>query len=162
MLHIISSLITVFLSFPGIYLQHLLYQTNCHVTLFKQKNRKNLQSVDLKKVFRRSFFHDPGIPFYLSDLSDRNYYPIRLIKCPTNAPPGVPIILPRSAIRIPTGTKALLYAPASTGAVAVPPTFAKDATAQVKISILITFARMTITATWIRRIRLPATQVHYP
>jgi len=107
------------------------------MTLFKQKNRKNLQSVDLKKVFRRSFFHDPGIPFYLSD---RNYYPIRLIKCPTNAPPGVPIILPRSAIRIPTGTKALLYAPASTGAVAVPPTFAKDATAQVKISILITFS----------------------
>mgnify|MGYP007028818796 CR=1 FL=1 len=97
----------------------------------------------------------PEYLFYLSDLSDRNYYPIRLIKCPTNAPTGVPIILPRSAIRIPTGTKALLYAPASTGAVAVPPTFAKDATAQVKISILITFARMTITATWIRRIRKP-------
>ena len=61
-------------------------------------------------------------------------YPIRLIKYPTNAPPGVPIILPRRAIRIPIGTSALLYAPASTGAVAVPPIFARDATAQVKIS----------------------------
>ena len=83
-------------------------------------------------------------------------YPIRLIKYPTNAPPGVPIILPRRAIRIPIGTSALLYAPASTGAVAVPPTFAREATAQVKISSRISFARITITAIWISRIRNPA------
>ena len=71
MFHIISSLMTVYLSFPDIYLQHLLYQTNCHMTLFKQKNRKNLQSVDLKKVFRRSFFMIPEYLFtYLPYLTE--------------------------------------------------------------------------------------------
>lgn len=45
---------------------------------------------------------------------------------------------------IPTGTSALLYVPASIGAVAVPPIFASDATAQVNISSLNSFARSSL------------------
>ena len=48
---------------------------------------------------------------------------------------GVPITYPRRAIRIPTGTSEPEYEPASTGADAVPPIFASDATAPVKRSI---------------------------
>ena len=57
---------------------------------------------------------------------------------------------------IPTGTSALLYVPASIGAVAVPPIFASDATAQVNISSLNSFARSSIIPTCITRISSPA------
>ena len=56
---------------------------------------------------------------------------------------------------IPTGTSALLYVPASTGAAAVPPIFAREATAQVKISSFKSFASKIITPTWKTRIIKP-------
>ena len=57
---------------------------------------------------------------------------------------------------IPTGTRVLEYAPARTGAVAVPPKFAREATLHVKMSSFNIFASAIINATWIRRNTNPA------
>ena len=57
---------------------------------------------------------------------------------------------------IPTGTRAFEYAPARTGAVAVPPMLAREATQHVKMSSFNIFASAIMIATWIRRITNPA------
>lgn len=83
------------------------------------------------------------------------FYPKMLISCATIRPPPVPTTYPSNAMIMPTGTNALLYVPASTGAVAVPPIFARDATAQVNISMCKSFARIIIIVTWNTRIIRP-------
>lgn len=70
-------------------------------------------------------------------------------------PKGVPITYPIKAMRIPTGTKEPEYEPANTGAEAVPPMLARDATAPVKRSIFKSLQIKSINTPWIARMIKP-------